>query len=391
MDWLEVLKRIEQGESEQTEFKRQLGNVSDLGKEICAFANTDGGLLIIGVDDDGTIFGVDRDPDDFQERLSSFLQTGLSAPVSARIDRYEDPNGWVHWIEVRRMRGFEPLSHKGKVYVRRARNSVEPSSSELQDLFNRFGYILTEEQVIAAATENDIDQEKFRGFLETLGIGVDVEPQPALEQDLVNRGVMSELEKELRPTLYGVMAFGNNPQQFPQTVNFWVECVAYDGEDHTADATITGRAKGTLDEQVTSAVAWVSNLKRTESHGGLFRGEHGLVPGNALREVVVNAVAHRDYAITGSKILLEVFSNRLVVTSPGSFPNHMTVEKVMAGGLARSRNEAMANFLVVRRLMEQRGRGWPVIRRAMREFNGTEPELEQDRDNRYVRATLWLQ
>lgn len=289
------------------------------------------------------------------------------------------------------MRGYEPLSHRGRIYVRRGRNSVEPNSSELQDLFNRFGYILTEEQVISTATQTDVDQGKFRDFLGAMGIEVEADPQPALEQDLVNRGVMAELEEELHPTLYGVLAFGKNPQQFPQTANFWVECVAYDGEDRTADAAITGRAKGTLDEQVTSAVAWVGNLKRTESHGSLFREEHGLVPDRALREVVVNAVAHRDYAVTGSKALLEVFSNRLVVTSPGSFPNHMTVDKVLAGGLARSRNEAMANFLVVKRLMEQRGRGWPVIRRAMREFNGTVPELEQDRDNRYVRATLWLQ
>lgn len=88
--------------------------------------------------------------------------------------------------------------------------------------------------------------------------------------------------------------------------------------------------------------------------------------------------------------MLEVFSDRVDVSSPGSLPNHMSVESVRAGGVPRSRNELMANYMVVRRLMEQRGRGWPVMRRAMREFNGTEPELEHDALFRSVKVTFRL-
>jgi ATP-dependent DNA helicase RecG len=113
-----------------------------------------------------------------------------------------------------------------------------------------------------------------------------------------------------------------------------------------------------------------------------------LVPEAALRETLVNAVAHRSYAIIGSKVLLEVFSNRIVVTSPGALPNHMTVASVRSGGHPRSRNELMANYLLVMGMMEQRGRGWPVMLRVMRDFNGTEPDLEQDVDGGFVRVTL---
>ena len=114
------------------------------------------------------------------------------------------------------------------------------------------------------------------------------------------------------------------------------------------------------------------------------------MPLKALREVIVNAVAHRDYAIIGSKILLEVFEDRVVVTNPGTLLNHMTVESVRSGGHPRSRNELMANYLLVSGLMEQRGRGWPIIRRAMREFNGTDAELSQDTKSRFVRVTLQI-
>ena len=82
------------------------------------------------------------------------------------------------------------------------------------------------------------------------------------------------------------------------------------------------------------------------------------MPEAALREALVNAVVHRDYVITGSKVLFEVFSQHVDVNSPGPLPNHMSVESVRAGAHPRSRNELMANYMVVKRFMEQRGRGW---------------------------------
>lgn len=101
----------------------------------------------------------------------------------------------------------------------------------------------------------------------------------------------------------------------------------------------------------------------------------------------MNAVIHRDYAIAGSQVMLEVFADRIVVTSPGALPNHMTVEQAQMGGAPRSRNEMMANAMVVRGLMERRGRGWLAMRHAMRKFNGTEPTLENYVDDRLVRVT----
>lgn len=148
--------------------------------------------------------------------------------------------------------------------------------------------------------------------------------------------------------------------------------------------------KGRLDEQVERAAGWFKGLGKSEDYRGLERIDTPLLPPAAIREALVNAVAHRDYAITGSKTLLEVFSDRVVVTSPGALPNGITVESVVRGGNPRWRNQAMANYLPVMRMMEHRGRGWPVIRRAMMQHNGTEPELEEDRASRFVRVTLRL-
>ena len=326
-----------------------------------------------------------------QERLTDFLQTGCSSQVSAR---YRPPSGseggGCIGSKFLDNAALSRLSYSGRVYVRRARSSVQPSSSELQDLYNIFGTFVTEERVIQTATVDEIDVQAFRSYLAGQGLETDEEPQPNMQSDLRNRNVIADLGGTLHPTLYGIIAFGKEPQRYPQTGNFRVECVAYNGEDRASDVLQVADGRGTLDDQVRRSVGWFLGLGRFESYSGLVREDRWLLPELAIREALVNAVVHRDYAITGSKVLFEVFADRVDVSSPGSLPNHMSVESVRAGGVPRSRNELMANFMVVKGLMEQRGRGWPIMRRAMREFNGTEPELDHDALVRSVKVTFQL-
>ena len=390
MEWLDILERVGLGEGRYTEFKRGLGDLSEIGRAICAFANSEGGVIVLGVETSQEIVGVKEDPERAQERLTAFLQTGCSSPVSVQIGHHADPNGWVHWIEIPLQRSFEPMRYDGRVWVRRESSNVLPSPSELQELYYAFGYIMREESPIQAATPQDVDLQCFREYLHAVGLDIPGELQQNPVDDLRNRGVVAHLGDGLHPTLYGVLAFGREPQRYPQTRSFNVECVAYEGDDRASRTLQVGDANGRLDEQVQRAVGWFQGLGRFESYRGLYRAERGLLPEAALREALVNAVVHRDYAITGSNVLLEVYDDRVDVTSPGTLPNHMTVESVRAGAHPRSRNESMANYMVVKRLMEQRGRGWPVMRKAMLDFNGTEPDLMQDDRGGYVRVTFDL-
>ena len=236
-----------------------------------------------------------------------------------------------------------------------------------------------------------IDLQGFRAYLQELGLDTEDEPQPNDEDDLRNRGVLADLGGVLHPTLYGVLAFGKEPQLYPQTRSFRVECASYQGDDRASNVLQVADTAGRLDEQVRRALGWFSGLGRFESYRGLIREDRPLLPQVALREALVNSVVHRDYAVTGSKVLLECFATHVDVTSPGGLPNHMRVESVRAGGHPRSRNESMANYMLVMGFMEQRGRGWPVMRRAMREFNGTEPEIIQDESGTYVRVRFHLE
>ena len=391
MEWANVLQRIEAGEDRTTEFKREFANnLSVIGKTICAFANCEGGLIVIGVEDAGSIVGLKMDPHETHERLTSFLQTGCSAPVGARYGRYETEDGWIHWIEVPRIRGPEPLRYRGRFYIRRERSSVEPSPAELQELFNSFGFVFTEAQTVGWTDASDIDMSVFRSFLEAHGFEMHDEPQPSQESELRNAGVLAEAGEALRPTLYGLMVFGKTPQLHRPMGNFVIRCSAYAGHDAGADVILADERNGRIEDQVRGALTWVASLGRTETYRGLVREDKPLIPEPVIREALVNAVVHRDYAITGSPVLLEVFDDRVSITSPGTLPNHMTVESVRAGSRPRSRNETMAYSMTIAGLMECRGRGWPVMRSAMRAFNGTEPELINDKDNKIVCVTFLL-
>ncbi len=121
MHWEQVLQRIEAGEDATTEFKRG-GDLAAIGKTVCAFSNTAGGLLVLGVTDDQRIVGAPGDPETLRERLTSFLQNGCSTPVSASMGCQQTATGSVHWIDVAMQRGFEPMRQDGRVWVRRGRS-----------------------------------------------------------------------------------------------------------------------------------------------------------------------------------------------------------------------------------------------------------------------------
>ncbi len=391
MEWPEVERRIAAGEDERTELKRNPLDLRAAGRTLCAFANGAGGLLVLGVDDAGRVVGARNDPDTVEERLTSFLHSGLGRPVTARCGRRRTGDGWVHWVEVHRhQRGYEPFSQDGRFWIRRGRATTAPSPSELQELLNAFGPVLTERQIVPSATVEDLDFGAVRSFLRAQGLDPDEPPQPARDDELRSASIADTLDGVLRPTLYGLMVFGRDPQAYPHTLSLFVQCAAYGGRDQAAPVLSAGEAKGRLEDQVRRAVGWFRSLGRREDYAGLYRRDIAPVPEEALREALVNAVIHRDYAITGSQVLLEVFDDRIVVTSPGSLPNRLTVDQARGGGAPRSRNEMMANAMVVRGLMERRGRGWLRMRHSMRAFNGTEPELENDDRARWVRVTFRL-
>lgn len=390
MDEIEILRRIAAGEDRTTEFGRlRSPDEKSWLDAVCAFANTQGGLIVLGVTDDGTIDGVPMDSDEVQERLTNGLQTGLSRPVQARVGRHQDPAGWVHWIEVARMRGPQPLTYKGRVLVRRHRSNAVPTESELMELYNTFGVFFTEERVVPGTSVSDIDLAVFAEYMRQRGIDLSTSVPLDFAEELRRAEILTpNADGTLEATLYGILCFGRDPQSHNETRGLFVQLAAYAGTDRGGEVISVSEARGRVDEQVRRAEDWLRSLGRTERYSGMYREDGWIVPHRALRESLVNGVAHRDYAILGQRVMVDVFDDRVEITSPGALPNHKTPESVLGGGPPRSRNEAIADFMLVQRMMEQRGTGFARMRAAMRSFNGTEPKLENHQDERRVRVTL---
>ncbi len=390
MEWLEVMNHIEAGESRTVEFKEGF-DTGKIGPAACAFANTDGGVVICGVNDAGAIVGVERDPDSVHERLTAFLGNGFNYPMTAACGRYQDPQGWVHWVQVPKQRNPEPMRFRDVAWVRRERSSVRPSPSELEGLNNLFGYVMTEDQIVSSATTEDIDESCFRNHLERQRFSKRRTRRPNILDDYRNFDVVRDLERRPTPTLYGLLAFGTNPQRFPNMRHLLVRNTAYAGIGRAAGVSLAMDARGRLAEQVEGSLHWAQSLGRQESYGTARRSDRFVLPIPALREAIVNAVIHRDYAITGTPITVDVFRDRVEIASPGTLPNGMTLSRLRRGGNIRTRNETMAHYAIVEGLMESRGMGWPVIEDAMHEFNGTDPRIEEDREGAWVRITLVLE
>ena len=119
MEWSEVLEHVAAGEDPKTEFRSRFDKDA-VGKAICAFANSEGGVAVLGVDDAGAIIGVRESPESLQEGITGLLKTGCSARVAASCGCHQTPAGWVHWITVPRLLGFGPLHHGGRAWIRRS-------------------------------------------------------------------------------------------------------------------------------------------------------------------------------------------------------------------------------------------------------------------------------
>jgi ATP-dependent DNA helicase RecG len=388
LTWPEVAARIARGEDPVTEFKLWPAFPDKVAVALAAMANSEGGLVLLGVADDGSLVGVPEAPESVRERLTTLLQSGLSAPLGATLGHQEVEGRHLHWVQVPKVRGPEPLRRNGRVYVRRGRSSAEPSPSELQELFNVFGFVVTEEQVVPGTTVDDVDVPSFRRFLERQGFDTNDEPQPSLTADLHTRMVTQPFAGQEGLTVYGALCFAKDPQSSLPLRHAFIDLVAYAGDDRADEVILRGEAKGRLDEQVLRAIGWLKVLGIQERYEGPVRHDTLVVPERAFREAVVNAVVHRDYALTGSSVLVEVFTNRVDIISPGTLPNHMTEATVLAGAAPRARNQFLVHHLLVSGLMERRGRGFPTMRREMRAFNGTEPRLVNAEDGRFVRVTL---
>ena len=404
----ELLEVVANGENSGTEFKSDADlRPEQLAREIVALANFQGGRVLIGVEDDGDVTGVRRD--DLERWVMDTVSGRKVHPMI--LPFYEE----VRIDERRRVAVVTVMQGASKpyvvrhddreeIYVRIGSTSRRATREQQARLFAVGGMLHTELLPVSGSGLRDLDRERLEDYLVAV-VQDDGAPvsDAAWGERLCGLGFMTE-RRDGPPvcTIAGLVLFGRRPRRLLRQAG--VRWMAFEGRDKTCRA---------LDDRVVDAP--LAALRQGSSAGGRALAEKGLVetfadftrpfvsedadgvddtmrrvrkwhyPPAAVREAVVNALAHRDWT-RNEEIEVVRYADRVEVSSPGALQNTMTVEKMIAGQRS-PRNPIIVEVLRDYGYVDARGMGVRnKIIPLLRAENGVDPEFEATED--HLRLTM---
>ena len=374
----EILAQIAQGEGQQREFKRLIDNPESIAGEIVAMANSEGGQLYIGVDDDGAIVGC-LDPAQVMQTLTNICRDRCRPPIIAAVEQVSIGSQAVVVLEILpALNRQKPYSTQGgRFYLRVGTDKKDATGRELIRIAQSAGELHYDESPVRGADLSILSERAFGEYYERqFGSPLEDGLRQAglsLEQLLRNMRLLDHLNGSPTLTVAAVLVFGTEPHLFlPQSR---LSAVAFAGSDEDSAVLdrkeITGRLPQIIED---TRVFLRRNVRVTAEELGFERRDRPQYDLNALGEAVVNAVVHRDYSLSGSQIRLFVFSDRIEVRSPGRLPNSVTLDNIKLGVHAE-RNRRIATLLTHLGYMSAIGTGVPrLIIRLSRQLSRREPE-----------------
>ncbi len=402
----ELLHKIRLGEDTSLELKAvtfrgdrlQGPRRKDLANEIAAIANTAGGSLVLGVDDKTReILGIPRDKLDLTESvIFEICNDSIEPPVafhSYRTEIFDSAGNAQAVLQIDIPRSLFVHKSPDGYFRRQGSSKREMPGDALARLFQQRSQarlIRFEEQAVPGTSFADLESSKWKPFV---GDRVEV-PELTLQKLSLLREDENGVE---RATVAGVLMCAPNPERWlPGAV---ITAVRYRGIRRDSNYQLDAQEiVGPLDRQIEDALLFVG---RNMSVAATKKPERTDVPQyseRAIFEAIVNAIAHRDYSIAGSKIRLFMFDDRLELYSPGALPNTLTVESMELR--QSTRNELVASLLAKcplpnhvgnmgrTFLMDKRGEGVPIIQEESRQLSGRVPTYEIF-DEAELRLTIW--
>ncbi len=401
----ELLEIIVNGESSGVEFKRDDIRPEQLAKEVVAMLNFRGGMVLLGIEDDGTISGIQKD--NLEEWVMNVIQSKIHPMFlpfysEVRIDEQKTvaiisfPQGISKPYVVR---------HNGKedIYIRVGSKSALATREQQMRLFELGGMLHTEVMPVPRTSFDSLDKARLENYLKDVMQDPDVpSSDEAWQQRLLGLGFLAEAAGNICCTIAGLVLFGKSPRRYLKQTGLRV--LAFDGVDKSyaalldevIDAPMVGRwdkapvtrhpFDSGLIERFTQLIKPFITQEADELIDGVRHSAQWLYPQDAVREAVVNALAHRDWT-RFVDIEVSIYSDRMEIISPGALTNSMTIEKMIAGQRS-PRNPLIIEVLRDYGYVEHRGMGVRVkIIPLMREFSGKDPKFEATED--YLKTTLY--
>ncbi len=375
MEPLELLDIIALGETSTVQFKRTLNSPDKLAAEMCAFANSEGGMIVFGVEDDGAITGLS--PDEVRElnsKIANFATNRIKEPLFPRSEvvKIEEKNVLVvHVPESHSKPHFDP---SGAIWVKNMSDKRRVTSrEELRRIFQDAHVFYADEQPVYRAGIEDLDRQAFEAFYEQR-YGETVNREKSSFIRLLEN---LNLARNENLTLAGLLFFGKEPERFrPELMT---KAIAFPGTEPTDTQYLDSEdLNGTLPQQLAGAKAFIlRNLRKIQKHQSVNTEGVLEIPAEALEELLVNMLVHRNYFVAAPQKIF-VFSDCIELYSPGILPNALTVEQVKAGN-SIPRNPVLHGF--ASKLMPYRGIG-TGIRRALKLYSAIEL-YNDEQENRF--------
>ena len=345
---------LNEGEGQKIEFKK---NTSSLDKELAAFATSSGGRVFVGITDENAVKGVT-----VTNRLKSQVQDIANHCQPAITIGFEKIDGVNNVLVVHVSEGGDkPYSCGSGCYVRVGPNSQKLTRDQIIQFIKAEGKVLFDELNNETFDyERHFDADKLDSFMKLAGLphALDV------PTTVVNLGVAERQNDGLVFNNTGVLFFSKHLKDlFRRTT---VTCALFKGTDkvETLDRRdFNEDVVSSIDSAMTVLKQWIP--VRYEMTGTPQRREIPQIPYDALREAVINAVAHRDYFEKGANVMIEMFDDRIEISNPGGLVKGLPPEEFGKRSLLRNPN--IANLLHEIKYIEKMGSGIPKMRRLMDE------------------------
>ncbi len=366
-------------EVEFAEAKPKSPSRDSLADVLAAFANATGGILLCGVADDGTVQDMSRAQLDALEGLLARISAdSIKPPINPIIRRKELDGSSFVLVEV--PEGDSLHQSPGGYFIRVGSTKRKIDSDEQLRLAQRRGqarYRWYDKQAVGGTGFATLEETLWQPLLSAHSAG---EPEISLSK----LGLLADDEHGvLRATVAGILLCCPTPEEWLPQAEITAAC--YRGADRVSGQLDAQTISGPINQQIEQALRFVLRNMRISAHKAPDRTDLQQYSEQAVFEGIVNAVAHRDYSMSGSRIRISMFENRLEISSPGGLPNNLTVEsmevrqstrnEVLTSVLARIPLSGLPDIGERRYFMERRGDGVPIIREKTHELSGKSPEF----------------
>lgn len=359
----------QEGETLHTEFKAEQVHPDGLAAAFVSFLNSDGGVLWLGLEDNGSIGGI-ADVDRARQRVDQILANNVTPRATAFIEQIVVDDRTLLKITLPKGLDRPYYTRQGQCYVRVNAGKRLASREEIRRMYMAVRSFYFDESAVMGTTLADVDSENLENFLNS-AYGLAVEPE---RSDSERSRLLQNLKAMVGPELSvaGVLLFARAPQRHLPTAR--IEYAHFAGR-------VAGEAihdRKSIEGRLPQQLEQLDRLLRLAlRNGGVIQGfqpeSRPEVPLEMLREALTNALVHRDYSLS-APIRILLFDDRLEIHSPGPLPNGVTIENVRAG-IHVERNPIILSLMGKLGLMTRLGTGILRIFRLAQDNGLPEPLL----------------